>query len=840
MGQPLLLGVVAVVWHGVFVYSMVDLYFRSPVVSVGREGCPQPAPAPALRTVLLVADGLRADRLLEEGLRRAPFLGDRVRRDGCWGVSHTRVPTESRPGHVALLAGIYEDVAAVTRGWKHNPVRFDSVFNHTRHSFALGSPDIVPMFSDGLPSDRMTVLTYDAAFEDFMAADAAQQLDQWVFDRWLANILHNASLAPLLDAPQTLHFLHLLGLDTNGHAFRPGSLQYLHNIESVDRGIKRVFDEMEKRFPDGRTAYLFTSDHGMSDKGSHGAGHPSETETPLIAWGAGIRGPKALVGGHVQSPREWLLDDLERSDVEQADVAPLISALLGLPIPANSVGRLPLDWFADPNPQMMVCNAGQLLALLQEKHQLASRSSLPGIFRPWTQYEHCLSLYQKVEQSDPARRVLLSREIMDLSLVGIRYYDRYDRPFLYLVLSVALFCWLLFLGSLGGAGSASHTAILNNVRLLVDPWHGLIVLGGWAVLFWCGNPWSYYAYVFFAVLWASAAWRQQTKIWQLIKSVSVARVVVAVAVVEIFVVGFFWRSSYAVLLLALAATTAFVWQEPRWGGLLLVSAVFPLIPPDTGSVPALVVLGGLLMASLVIYCRAKWWWVALIVGALFNGVFFRSHLVSWSLCVLSVVMFFFAPGPSMKQDALAFGGSILGLIGPMYILLSISYEAIFLSILGASLLGWIGAERHLRRSVLPFHNVRSSLLYLLFTYLSFFGTGNTGSMSSFEISSTYTFVTVFSPFLMGALLLVKIVLPFLLVGCAFSFIQLENQIPEQEIFVTVLALSDVMAYTFFFLVRDEGSWREIGISISHFVMSNMQIVAFLILTRVPMLLGVRE
>lgn len=75
-----------------------------------------------------IADGLRADKFFEPDESgngfRAPFLRSVIREKGRWGVSHARPPTESRPGHVSIIAGFYEDPSAVTKGKKKNSLIF--------------------------------------------------------------------------------------------------------------------------------------------------------------------------------------------------------------------------------------------------------------------------------------------------------------------------------------------------------------------------------------------------------------------------------------------------------------------------------------------------------------------------------------------------------------------------------------------------------------------------------------------------------------------------------------------------------------------------------------------
>ena len=60
-------------------------------------------------------------------------------------------------------------------------------------------------------------------------------------------------------------------------------------------------------------------------------------------WGAGVRGPlpDTTPSSHDDYSKPWGLDHLLRHDVAQADVAALMSAVLGTEWPVNSVGVLP-------------------------------------------------------------------------------------------------------------------------------------------------------------------------------------------------------------------------------------------------------------------------------------------------------------------------------------------------------------------------------------------------------------------------------------------------------------------------------------------------------------------
>ena len=534
---------IAVVFHLVYIYSIFDIYFVSPIVTgmkayhVERK---DGTSAPAQRLVLFVGDGLRADKAFQSfpdptpddptsidatPKPLAPFLRSRVLSHGTFGVSHTRVPTESRPGHVALIAGLYEDVSSVTTGWKLNPVDFDSVFNRSRHTWSWGSPDILPMFKEGAVPGRIDADVYPAEFEDY--SQEATMLDTWVFDKakdLFASARLNSTLDAQLREDKVVFFLHLLGLDTTGHSYRPYSKEYLHNIKVVDKGVQEITELVEDFYDDGKTAFVFTADHGMSDWGSHGDGHPDNTRTPLIAWGSGVAKPKTwksgIAPGHADGfSSDWGLDSIQRHDVAQADVAALMAYLAGLDFPVNSVGELPLSYLAagmEEKAYAAMANAKEVLEMYTVKE--AQKRSTAIRYRQYAPFadekgsvHNRLSVIQsEIDGGKYEDAIAHCSELLDLAIQGLRYLQTYDWLFLRALVTLGYLGWIAYalttvidlhvLHSISTA-DRSNTSVFVFSSLLVVLYSAMIVQK---------SPLTYYAYGAFPVFfWEDVFARKQ-------------------------------------------------------------------------------------------------------------------------------------------------------------------------------------------------------------------------------------------------------------------------------------------------------------------------------------------
>ena len=489
----------------------------------------------------MIGDGLRADKAFQffpdpspnaandssaQELRPlTPFLRSKVLKHGTFGVSHTRVPTESRPGHVALIAGLYEDVSAVTTGWKLNPVNFDSVFNRSRHTWSWGSPDILPMFSTGAVPGRVTDDTYGHEFEDF--SKDATELDYYVFDhvkQLFKSAETDAALNAKLREDKVVFFLHLLGLDTTGHAYRPYSREYLHNIKVVDEGVKEITKVIDNFYGDDETAYIFTADHGMSDWGSHGDGHPDNTRTPLVAWGAGVAKPKTVKSGKAPGhedgfSHDWQLDHVQRHDVAQADIATLMAYLAGLEFPVNSVGELPLSYLAagkEEKAKAMLVNAREILEMYRVKEEEKKATVLR--YKPYPRFASTNQTIDKrladieliIRKGRYNQAIKASDELIQVGLQALRYLQTYNWLFLRTLVTVGYLGWIAFafttavdLHMLDGKVDASRTpaSIVAFTSLLV---------GLYSFLFIQSSPITYYAYAFFPVMfWEEVFVRRQ-------------------------------------------------------------------------------------------------------------------------------------------------------------------------------------------------------------------------------------------------------------------------------------------------------------------------------------------
>lgn len=66
--------------------------------------------------------------------------------------------------------------------------------------------------------------------------------------------------------------------------------------------------------------------------------------------------------------------------------------------------------------------------------------------------------------------------------------------------------------------------------------------------------------------------------------------------------------------------------------------------------------------------------------------------------------------------------------------------------------------------------------------------------------------------------------PFAIISAALGILNRRLGLQSSALFMTVMSVSDVMTLSFFWMVKDEGSWLDIGTTISHFVIGSVMSV----------------
>ncbi|XP_076906636.1 GPI ethanolamine phosphate transferase 3-like [Bidens hawaiensis] len=148
---------------------------------------------------------------------------------------------------------------------------------------------------------------------------------------------------------------HFLGMDHAGHIFGVDSVQMIDKLQQYNEQLEKVVEVLQSQSGKGglheNTLLLVMGDHGQTVNGDHGGGSPEEVETSIFAMS--MKKPSFPVPSEFDTSSCKLDLDGRKlciSSIEQLDFAATVSALLGIPFPFGSIGRV--------NPMLYALVAG--------------------------------------------------------------------------------------------------------------------------------------------------------------------------------------------------------------------------------------------------------------------------------------------------------------------------------------------------------------------------------------------------------------------------------------------------------------------------------------------------
>lgn len=190
--------------------------------------------------------------------------------------------------------------------------------------------------------------------------------------------------------------LHYLGLDHIGHKTGPRGPNMIPKQREMDGIVRIIYEAMQTQSHLESTLLVFLGDHGMNDAGNHGASSPGETSPALVFVSPKLKS----ISKPVKVPADFAEDFQYYSVVEQSDLATTLAALLGFPVPKNSLGSFMLDFLPfwpekHDRLQILVRNARQILDIVAATFS----GSSPDCVRPSSGAEELACEWQHISKA---------------------------------------------------------------------------------------------------------------------------------------------------------------------------------------------------------------------------------------------------------------------------------------------------------------------------------------------------------------------------------------------------------------------------------------------------------
>ena len=439
--------VIGILLHLIFSYSMLDIFFNFKI----NYGMTPHSPSlneneiPSKRVSIIIIDGARLDtlfNLISSG--NTPFLKEVIEKRGIYGISHTKAPTETYPCITALFTGHFYDGAISLKHYFKKSFILDSVFNESRHSWAFGR-DI-----NFLQKNAKNLEFADYPLEEYKVYELNDYEMFYTSTKLFENATLNETLNNMLNQNKILFVHHLNYSDRIGHVYGPTSKRLKIHFKKLDKRFRQLEQDFNNFYKDNRTTFIITSDHGMDESHNHGDSDPNITRTPFIAWGAAIKHDNYI--DEYINKNEFNFTDFAKIikyEINQIDIPALISGLLGINFPKNSLGEVPIDILNvsdEIKSKILLGNMRQIYEIYKIENDKKSKSILYRPFYPLKHIDQKINdILNHLENNDFISSINKILKLIKAIKEGINYVFNYDKLYLKFIVLFGHILYLIFI-----------------------------------------------------------------------------------------------------------------------------------------------------------------------------------------------------------------------------------------------------------------------------------------------------------------------------------------------------------------------------------------------------------